>query len=393
MTTNHGLYTDTVWAVPVTFRDTAGSTINLSGYAYVAELVANAGVVFRFKSTGGGAGDGTLDLTNAATGVIGFNATIAQHASVTAGIYRVHLKRDLSEDVWTSEGTILIGDPGAKETYLLFDDPGAESEGSLTYAQQASASASAAASSATAAASSATAASGSATTAAGSATSASNSASTASTHASNASTAATNASNSATAASGSASAAATSATEAAGSASAASGSATNASNSASAASGSASAASTSATNAASSASGAATSASNAAASAASLTNAAQASIGYTIDNGGTVISTGRIGNGVRVPFNCTITSVTLIADQVGSAVVDIWKDSYANFPPTAGDSICASAKPTLSSARTSLDSTLTGWTKSIAAGDVLFFNVDSVTTITNLTIILGVTKL
>lgn len=106
-----------------------------------------------------------------------------------------------------------------------------------------------------------------------------------------------------------------------------------------------------------------------------------------------MISTGRIGNGVRVPFNCTITSVTLIADQVGSTVVDIWKDSYANFPPTAGDSICASAKPTLSSARTSLDSTLTGWTKSIAAGDVLFFNVDSVSVITNLTIILGVSKL
>lgn len=31
MTTNHGLYTDTVWAVPVTFRDTAGSTISCGG--------------------------------------------------------------------------------------------------------------------------------------------------------------------------------------------------------------------------------------------------------------------------------------------------------------------------------------------------------------------------
>ncbi len=141
MTTNHGIYTDTVWAVPVTFRDTAGSTIDLSGYAYVAELVANAAVVFRFKSTGAGATDGTLDLTSAATGVIGFNATIAQHANVTAGIYRVHLKRDLSDDVWTAEGTILIGDPGAKETYLVFDDPSADSAAAITYAQQAALSA------------------------------------------------------------------------------------------------------------------------------------------------------------------------------------------------------------------------------------------------------------
>lgn len=115
-------------------------------------------------------------------------------------------------------------------------------------------------------------------------------------------------------------------------------------------------------------------------------------VGYTIDGGGAVLQTGIAGTGVQVPFACTIDSVTLLADVTGSVVIDIWKDSYANFPPTVADTITASAKPTLSSAVKYTDSTLTGWTKSITAGDVLYFNVDSVTSVKNLQIILKVTK-
>ena len=31
----------------------------------------------------------------------------------------------------------------------------------------------------------------------------------------------------------------------------------------------------------------------------------------------------------------------------GSIVIDVWKDTYANFPPIVADTITASAKPTL----------------------------------------------
>ena len=117
-----------------------------------------------------------------------------------------------------------------------------------------------------------------------------------------------------------------------------------------------------------------------------------AAIGYAIDGGGAAIVTGLLGGSLRVPFSGTINSVTLLADQTGSIVVDIWKDSYASYPPTVADSICASAKPTLSSAEKSEDTTLTGWTTAIAAGDILRFNVDSVSTVQNVTIILKVTK-
>ena len=115
-------------------------------------------------------------------------------------------------------------------------------------------------------------------------------------------------------------------------------------------------------------------------------------IGYAIDGGGAAIVTGLLGGSLRVPFSGTINSVTLLADQTGSIVVDIWKDSYASYPPTVADSICASAKPTLSSAEKSEDTTLTGWTTAITAGDILRFNVDSATTVQNVTLILKVTK-
>jgi hypothetical protein len=120
-------------------------------------------------------------------------------------------------------------------------------------------------------------------------------------------------------------------------------------------------------------------------------NQRTATLTFVIDGGGSAIATGIKGD-LEIPFACTINQVTLLADQSGSIVVDIWKDTYANYPPTGADSITASAKPTISSAAKSQDATLTGWTTSIAAGDVLRFNVDSATTIQRCTVSLKVTK-
>lgn len=121
------------------------------------------------------------------------------------------------------------------------------------------------------------------------------------------------------------------------------------------------------------------------------TTAKTLSLTLIIDGGGSAITTGQKGH-LEVPFACAISRVTMLADQTGSIVVDIWKDTYANFPPTDADSITASAPPTISSAVKSQDSTLTGWTKAIAAGNILAFNVDSCATITRVTISLKVTR-
>lgn len=112
---------------------------------------------------------------------------------------------------------------------------------------------------------------------------------------------------------------------------------------------------------------------------------------WIIDGGGAPITTGQKGY-LPIPFACTITEASAFADQTGSAVVDVWKDTFANYPPADADSITASAPITLSSAIKAQDATLTGWTTSIAAGDVLGFNVDSASTITRLTIELKVTR-
>lgn len=63
------------------------------------------------------------------------------------------------------------------------------------------------------------------------------------------------------------------------------------------------------------------------------------------------------------------------AALAGSIVIDVWK---ASGIPTVANTITAAAKPTLSSASTSLDSTLTGWTTGITAGDRFIGKIDSV---------------
>jgi hypothetical protein len=120
-------------------------------------------------------------------------------------------------------------------------------------------------------------------------------------------------------------------------------------------------------------------------------NLKSGTLGITIDGAGSAITTGVKGY-LEIPFDYTITQATLTADQSGSIVVDVWKDTYANYPPTDADSITASAPPTITTALKSQDSTLTGWTLTGSKGDVLGFNVDSATTITRATLTLQVTK-
>jgi len=109
-------------------------------------------------------------------------------------------------------------------------------------------------------------------------------------------------------------------------------------------------------------------------------------VGITIDGGGSAITTGIKGY-TSIPKAGNIVRARMMADQAGAAVVDVWKDIFANYPPTVADTITAAAKPTLAGpADHSDDTTLTGWTVAVAVGDVLGFKVDSATTITRLTL-------
>ena len=113
-----------------------------------------------------------------------------------------------------------------------------------------------------------------------------------------------------------------------------------------------------------------------------------------INGGGSALTTG-VKLYLPVPITMTITGWDLVADQSGSIVIDVWKDTYANFPPTVADTIILTPgtdpKPTLASVQKNQDLSVGTWTTAITAGDVLGFNIDSVTSCTWITLTLRCT--
>jgi hypothetical protein len=91
---------------------------------------------------------------------------------------------------------------------------------------------------------------------------------------------------------------------------------------------------------------------------------------------------------IIMPAAMNVKSHTMVANESGSIVLDIWKCSYTQFDnsthPVVGDSITASAKPTISSAHKAQDTTLTGWAKGVVLYDVWRINVDNCTSIKRL---------
>ncbi len=115
-------------------------------------------------------------------------------------------------------------------------------------------------------------------------------------------------------------------------------------------------------------------------------------INFVIDGGGSEIADG-VELWVEAPFTFTITSSRLLADTSGAIVVDIWKDTYANYPPTDADTITSATPPTIAASGVkSEDTTLTKWTTTVTAGDIIKIHVDSCTSITKCTLSLCGTK-
>jgi hypothetical protein len=115
-------------------------------------------------------------------------------------------------------------------------------------------------------------------------------------------------------------------------------------------------------------------------------------IAVVLNGGGSALLDGAIVC-TEVSFDATITEARLLADQSGSVKVDWWKDTYANYPPTSADTITASATPEISSDTQDTDSTLSGWTTSITAEDVLCATIEgNATAIEQVTAILKVAR-
>jgi hypothetical protein len=75
-----------------------------------------------------------------------------------------------------------------------------------------------------------------------------------------------------------------------------------------------------------------------------------------------------------------ILALDFTSGSTGSIVFDVWRDTYANYPPTVTETISTS-KPTLTTAAAAEDSSITDWSEVGSAGDVYIVNVDSCTTV------------
>lgn len=119
------------------------------------------------------------------------------------------------------------------------------------------------------------------------------------------------------------------------------------------------------------------------------------SLRLVVDGQGNVIPAGLLKPNLVVPYNCTITSWVVLADVAGTITFDIWKDTYANFPPVVGDSLpSVGDKPSISSSGVkATGSSFSGWTDlTLDVGDILRFYVDACTVITQATLDLLVTR-
>jgi hypothetical protein len=116
-----------------------------------------------------------------------------------------------------------------------------------------------------------------------------------------------------------------------------------------------------------------------------------ASIHYVFDGGGVQLLTGVKGS-IIVPFACAINSWTLVAEPSGSIEVDIWRTTLAGYPPDVGDTITGGDEPAISNGQTASSSSLGLWDTAINEGDVLSFNINSVSSVTLASIALKVTR-
>lgn len=113
---------------------------------------------------------------------------------------------------------------------------------------------------------------------------------------------------------------------------------------------------------------------------------------FIFQNGGAALVANQQGD-MEVQSDCTITGAAMFADQVGSAIVNIWRCTFNQFDdsthPTSTDKITGSTPPTISGSIKSKDVALVGWSVQLKKGDVLRFNIDSVLSITRLTVSLS----
>lgn len=97
-------------------------------------------------------------------------------------------------------------------------------------------------------------------------------------------------------------------------------------------------------------------------------------LGASFENGGDVLEADTEVGAIQLSEACEITGLTLLADAIGDATVSILRGTYAGYPTMTE---IHPTRPALIGAAKLIDTSLTGWTTTIAAGDLIAIAVKS----------------
>jgi hypothetical protein len=96
------------------------------------------------------------------------------------------------------------------------------------------------------------------------------------------------------------------------------------------------------------------------------------------DTGGSALTSGSVVY-FTVPYTCTISAWNVTVDA-GTVTFDIWKIATGTAIPTVTNTITASALPAISTGTALHSTTLTGWTTSVSANDIVGIQLKTVAT-------------
>jgi hypothetical protein len=104
-------------------------------------------------------------------------------------------------------------------------------------------------------------------------------------------------------------------------------------------------------------------------------------ISFVLDGGGAAVATGAKGD-IMLPYNIAIDSWYLTARETGSIQIGLWRDSYANYPPTSAKAMHTGATGPYINAGIKNTATTAAWGAPTGASqEFIRVNVDSASSV------------
>ncbi len=101
----------------------------------------------------------------------------------------------------------------------------------------------------------------------------------------------------------------------------------------------------------------------------------------------TIIEYRKTGNFYFIPFACTIQAWNVTVDT-GTITIDVWKIASGTAIPTVTNTITSTNTPAISTGTAIHSTTLGGWTTSVAANDIMGFNVKTISGATKASLVI-----